>query len=193
MTPDELAALSHRPTTGPFHATAQVDGMATATLADLPPARNGLLFVAVRPSPESVEAGHYQQGADERWLWPHLVRATILPATTAAATADEALLVAGHGMTTLVAPGSRDLRVGVGPLWQKVTIWRPAAVVFVHRDAAEAVAGRPLREPWGHLSGVALSGRPCFLLPGPNADQEQLEESANFLRNLAASLPAEGA
>ena len=193
MTPDELAALTHRPTTGPFHATVQVDGRSTATLADLPPARNGLLFVAVWPSTESVEAGHYQQAPDERWLWAHLVEATILPAGTAEATGDEGLVAAGHGMTPLVAPGSRDLRAGVGPLWQKVTIWRPAAVVYVDRDAAEAVAGRPLREPWGHLSGVAMSGRPCFLLPGPDADDEQLDESANFLRNLAASLPAEGA
>lgn len=191
MTPEELERLTHRPTTGPFRATAMVRGAEVTTLADLPPARNGLLFVTERPSPESVAAGHFLQAASERRLWSQLIEATILPPGTPDATADEALVAAGHGMTCLVAPWADDLRPGVGALWQKVAIWRPGAVVFVDRSVAEAAAGRPLREPWGHLAGVALSGRPCVLLPGSDADREQLEESANFLRNLSASLPAE--
>lgn len=82
-----------------------------------------------------------------------------------------------------------ELRAGVGPLWQKVALWRPGAIVFVYRRAAEAAAGRPLAEPWGRLEGVALAGRPCFLLPGPYAPRWQVDEAVNFLRNLVAALP----
>jgi hypothetical protein len=126
--------------------------------------------------------------------------ARILPAGTAIGTADEALVAAGHGITDLLkAPTARDeatdavLRAGVGPLWQKIALWRPAAVVFIYKRAAEIAAGRDLPEPWGHLSDVALAGRPCFLLPGPYATTEQVDEGINFFRNLAASLPVDRA
>ena len=42
----------------------------------------------------------------------------------------------------------------------------------------------------GTTPGVALAGRPCFLMPGPYAPVEQVDEGLNLLRNLAASLPA---
>jgi hypothetical protein len=61
--------------------------------------------------------------------------------------------------------------------------------VFVYKRAAEIVAARALPEPWGKLEGVALSGRPCFLMPGPYAPQAEVTAALNFLRNLGASLP----
>jgi TDG/mug DNA glycosylase family protein len=198
VTPAELAALTHRPTRGPFLTTTLVDGVETPTLADLPPARDGLLFIGLNPSPVSVTAGHYHQGKLGRTFWRRLMLATVLPAGTPIETADEALLAAGHGITDLLkAPTARDdasdalLRAGVGPLWQKIALWRPAAVVFIYKRAAEIAAGRELAEPWGQLEGVALAGRPCFLLPGPYAPTEQVDEGINFLRNLAASLPVD--
>ena len=122
--------------------------------------------------------------------------AEILPPDTAIATADDALLAAGHGLTDLLKlPTARDeatdatLRSGVGPLWQKVAIWRPAAIVFVYKRAAEIVAARKLAEPWGQLQGVAMSGRPCFLMPGPYAPPAEVVAALNYLRNLGASLP----
>ena len=36
---------------------------------------------------------------------------------------------------------------------------------------------------------VALSGRPCFLMPGPYAPAPEVSAALNFLRNLGASLP----
>jgi hypothetical protein len=126
--------------------------------------------------------------------------ARILPAATLVETADEALVAAGHGITDLhKAPTARDeasdavLTAGVGPLWQKIAIWRPAAVVFIYKRAATIAAGRPLEASWGHLEGVALGGRPCFLMPGPYATTEQVDEGINFLRNLASSLPVDRA
>jgi TDG/mug DNA glycosylase family protein len=198
VTPDELAALTERPGPGSHRTTLTIDGRPTETLADLPPRRNGLLFVGLNPSPVSVEAGHYHQGRLGRAFWSRLTLARILPIGTLPEAADDALVAAGHGITDLLKrPTARDeatdadLTAGVGPLWQKTAIWRPAAVVFIYKRAASVAAGRKLDEPWGQLKEVALAGRPCFLMPGPYAPTESVDEGINFLRNLAASLPVD--
>jgi G:T/U-mismatch repair DNA glycosylase len=173
-------------------------GRSTETLADLPPLRDRLLFVGLNPSLVSVEAGHYHQGRLGRTFWRRLMLAGILPAATPIETADDALVAAGHGITDLLkAPTPRDeatdrqLTAGVGPLWQKIAIWRPAAVVFIYKRAAVACAGRQLDEPWGQLEGVALAGRPCFLMPGPYAPVDEVTAGLNVLTNLAAALPVD--
>jgi hypothetical protein len=196
MLPDDLTALTHRPGPGPHKTTIEVDGLPVETLADLPPLRDRLLFVGLNPSPVSVTPGHYHQGTLGRTFWRRLMTAAVIPPGTPIETADDALVAAGHGITDLLKiPTARDdasdaaLTAGVGPLWQKISIWRPAAIVFIYKRAATMCAGRPLVEPWGHLPGVALAGRPCFLMPGPYAPVEQVDEGLNYLRNLAASLP----
>ncbi|HUQ78612.1 MAG TPA: uracil-DNA glycosylase family protein [Patescibacteria group bacterium] len=194
--PSSVEILLERPGPGPHRTTVVVDGRNIETLVDLPPLRDRLLFVGVNPSPVSVEAGHYFQGQLGRTFWRRLISAGILPPDTDIDTADDALVAAGHGVTDLLkVPTARDeasdavLRAGVGPLWQKVAIWRPAAVVFVWKRAAQIVAARRLEGSWGQLDGVALSGRPCFLMPGPYAPAEQVSAGLNFFRNLGASLP----
>jgi TDG/mug DNA glycosylase family protein len=196
MTADDLEALTRRPEPGPHRATIDVDGTAVETLADLPPRRDRLLFIGLNPSPVSVEAGHYHQGRLGQTFWRRLMTARVIPAGTPIETADDALIAAGHGITDLIKlPTPRDeatdavLTAGVGPLWQKIAIWRPAAIVFVYKRAAQIAAGRRLDESWGHLTDVALAGRPCFLMPGPYAARSDVDEGLNFLRNLAASLP----
>jgi double-stranded uracil-DNA glycosylase len=194
--PSDVEILLERPGPGPHRTTIVVDGASVETLADLPPLRDRLLFVGLNPSPVSVEAGHYFQGRLGQLFWRRLMIAAILPADAEIASADDTLVAEGHGLTDLLkVPTPRDeatdatLRSGVGPLWQKVAIWRPAAIVFVYKRAAEIVAARPLAEPWGKLDGVAMSGRPCFLMPGPYAPQAEVTAALNFLRNLGASLP----
>ncbi|MEO5940912.1 MAG: uracil-DNA glycosylase family protein [Candidatus Limnocylindrales bacterium] len=194
--PSDIEILLERPGPGPHRATIVVDGAPVKTLADLPPLRDRLLFVGLNPSPVSVATGHYFQGRLGHVFWERLMTAQILPADTSIPTADDILVAAGHGLTDLLKlPTPRDeasaatLRSGVGPLWQKVAIWRPAAVVFVYKRAAEIVAARSLLEPWGQLGGVALSGRPCFLMPGPYAPAKEVSAGLNYLRNLGASLP----
>ncbi len=186
----ELDDLLVRPGPGPHRGP--LDGAGgIETLVDLPPDRGGLLFVGLNPSPVSVVAGHYHQGRLGRTFWRRLMIAGVLPPGTNVETADDALVAAGHGITDLIkVPTARDiatdpdLTLGVGPLWQKVAIWRPSAVVFIYKRAAEIAAGRRLAEAWGQLPGVALAGRPCFLMPGPYAPVEQVDEGLNLLRNL---------
>jgi TDG/mug DNA glycosylase family protein len=198
VTPDELDALTRRPGPGPHRTTVLIDGVETTTLADLPPRRDGLLFVGLNPSPVSVEAGHYHQGRLGQRFWRRLMHAGIIPAGTDLTTADDALVAAGHGITDLFKlPTARDeasdaaLRAGVGPLWQKIALWRPGAIVFIYKRVAETSSGRTVQEPWGQLRGVAMAGRPCFLMPGPYASTEQVDEGLNLLRNLAVSLPVD--
>lgn len=199
MTPDELAALTFRPGPGTHRATMTIAGVPIETLVDLPPLRDRLLFVGLNPSPESVEAGHYQQGTLGRTFWRRLMLATVLPPATPVETADDALVAAGHGITDLLkrptsrAPSDADLTAGVGPLWQKVALWRPAAIVFVYKRAATICAGRDLSATWGQLDGVALAGRPCFLMPAPTGTVAEVDEGLNFLRNLASALPRDRA
>jgi TDG/mug DNA glycosylase family protein len=200
MTPDELDALARRPGPGTHRTRQRLGGRMTDTLEDLPPLRDQLLFVGLNPSPVSVEAGHYHQGRLGRTFWRRLMLAGVLPAGTAIESADDALVAAGHGITDLrKEPTPRDeatdaqLTAGVGPLWQKITIWRPGAVVFVYKRVATICAGRDLPQPWGQLEGVALGGRPCFLMPGPYAPVPEVDAGLNFLRNLASLLPRDQA
>jgi double-stranded uracil-DNA glycosylase len=193
----ELDDLLARPGPGPHRAQINVDGRDVETLVDLPPARGGLLFVGLNPSPVSVTAGHYHEGRLGRTFWRRLMIAGILPAGTDVETADDALVAAGHGITDLIKlPTARDtatdreLTLGVGPLWQKVALWRPSAVVFIYKRAAEIAAGRSLVEKWGQLPGVALAGRPCFMMPGPYAPVEEVDEGLNLLRNLHRTIQA---
>ena len=192
----EHEIVIERPGPGSHRTTLEIGGQPVKTLADLPPSRDRLLFVGLNPSPVSVDAGHYHQGTLGRRFWARLVQASILPAGTEPEFADDILAAAGHGITDLLKRASErdeadkgELRAGVGPLWQKVAIWRPAAIVFIYKRAAEIVAARSLDEHWGQLQGVALSGRPCFLMPGPYAPVKEVDEGLNFLRNLAVALP----
>ena len=175
--------------------TLTVGGRKVETLADLPPSPGGLLFVGLNPSPISVAAGHYHQGRLGQRFWMRLVQARILRAGTDLALADDALTAAGHGITDLIKlPTPRDeaddeaLRAGVGPLWQRAAQWRPGAIVFIYKRAAEIVAGRPLLEPWGKLEGVALAARSCFLMPGPYAPAEEVDAGLNFMGNLSRAV-----
>lgn len=190
-----LEELLHRPGPGPHRVTLTIGGRAVETLVDLPPERGGLLFVGLNPSPVSVEAGHYHQGTLGRRFWGRLGRAGIIPADVPVEGADDALVAAGHGITDLLKqPSPRDtatdadMTAGVGPLWQKIALWRPGAVVFIYKRAATISAGRELKQSWGQLDGVALGGRPCFLMPGPYASTEEVDEGLNLLRNLSRAL-----
>lgn len=206
--PPEVEDLVRRPEPGSHRVRVEIGGQPVDTLADLPPTRNRLLFVGLSPSPASVEAGHHHQGRLGRRFWQRLVEARVLPPGTPIESADDALIAAGHGITDLTKrPSGRDdatdptdptdptaatdaeLTAGVGVLWQKIALWRPGAVVFIDKRGAEIAAGRPIAERWGQVVGLALAGRPCFLMPGAYAPAEEVAEGLNLLRNLLTALP----
>ncbi|HYM83676.1 MAG TPA: hypothetical protein VEY67_05965 [Candidatus Dormibacteraeota bacterium] len=198
---DELRRLTERPGPGSHRVTATIGGRSLETLSDLPPAPGGLLFVDDAPARASVAAGHHGQDGAGAVLWARLGQAGVLPAGTRLDTADDALVAMGHGFAVLDArprpdrPGGggtasdRELTAGVGPLWQRIALWRPAAIVFVSVVAARIAAGGRLAVPWGVLEGVALAGRPCILLPPDDAAQESESVAIDLLRNLLAALP----
>ena len=76
----ELDDLLARPGPGPHRAPITIGDADLETLVDLPPARGGLLFVGLNPSPVSVTAGHYHQGRLGRTFWRRLMLAGVLPA-----------------------------------------------------------------------------------------------------------------
>ena len=170
-----------------------LDDRAFETLTDIPPQPGRLLFVGLSPSPVSVAAGHYHQDRAGRAFWRRLIRAQVLPEDAPLNTADEALAARGHGLTDLVklpaitdAASDASLRAGVGPLWQKIALWRPAAVVFIEHRAASACAGRPVPEDFGPIDKMALAGRPCILMPGPSAPRADVETGLLVIRNLVS-------
>ena len=194
--PIDPDAIGRRPDPGPHRISLEIGRGLVETLEDIPPTPGRLLFVGLNPSPVSVAVGHYHQGPLGRRFWHRLIEAGILPGATPMETADDALMAAGHGITDVhKRPSERDdatdaeLRAGVGPLFQKTALWRPGAVVFIYKRAAETVAGRTIPEPWGHVSGMALAARPCILMPGPYVDREIADEGVNFLHNLLSALP----
>ena len=137
-----------------------IGGEPVETLEDLPPLRDRLLFVGLNPSPVSVAAGHYHQGQLGRTFLRRLMTGGVIPPGTPVETADDALMAAGHGITDLLKiPTARDvatdaeLTAGVGPLWQKIAIWRPAAIVFIYKRVATICAGPPADRAVGSPAG----------------------------------------
>ena len=110
-------------------------------------------------------------------------------------------MAAGHGITDLLKlPTARDEATDA-----ELTAGRRAALAEDRHLAAGRgrvhlqARGDDLRRPGAARDrgvtcpGVALAGRPCFLMPGPYAPVEQVDEGLNFLRNLVSALPADRA
>jgi hypothetical protein len=97
-------------------------------------------------------------------------------------------------MQTYQIPGAegdrRRLTSGVGPLWQKIAIWRPAAVVFIYKRVADM-----RRPPPDRAVGTPARRRPrrpaMHPLPGPYAPRGR--SRINFLHNIASALPTDRA
>ncbi len=170
MTPDELEALTRRPGPGPHrttHRRRRIDRRdpRRPAAAARPPALRRAQPVAGqrrgRPLPPGPARPDLLATADA---------GRVLPPATPIETADDALMAAGHGITDLIKlPTPRDDATRRGadrrrrPLWQKIALWRPAAVVFVYKRAADDLR-RPSRWPSRGASSPAWRpGRPAVL------------------------------
>lgn len=163
-----------------------------ATLADMPPARGGVLLVGVNPVHKSVAAGHYYQGAFGSRLWKRLQRLGLLVDPRPGAE-DIAFTDMGHGLTDVVKRptsnarevSAQELKLGAAVLREKIARWQPGLVLFAFKQAATAVIGDVVKPGLGPPIGDA----PTFLLTGPLAPNEQADE---IDQQLAALLPARG-
>lgn len=168
--------------------TIQADGTQIETLAEL--LRPGLraVVVGLNPSPVSVAAGHYFQGALGRRLWQRLQRVGIVRDLPPGSEDDEAFLQ-GIGFADVVRVPSRSanelspglLRRAAPDLCQRLQaagIRPPTKIVFVFSKGYRAAA--PLLEQ---------AGFEVLKMPGPYASTTRVESE---LLSLAAALSAMG-
>lgn len=121
--------------------TIEVDGRTIQTLRDILPESPGLkiLFVGKTPAPESVQKGHYFQGAHGRLFWKSLKQYGILKPTTEFE--DDSLLQQGYGLTDIAKiprpfghePSPDEYRRGTERILQVIQLHQPKVVVFVYK------------------------------------------------------------
>ena len=150
-----------------------VAGRGGAHLADL--LRSGLraVIVGINPSPVSVAAGHYYQGANGKRWWAALREAGILP--DGDGWEDDRLFAAGIGFTDLVKrataretglhPGEREH--GRKLLQERLDGLGVERVLFVYKSSARELLG-PF-PGWGLRPGRPVAGAKAWVMCGPMA------------------------
>jgi TDG/mug DNA glycosylase family protein len=148
-------------------------GEEVLTLADL--LRSGLraVIVGINPSPVSVAAGHYYQGANGKRWWAALREAGILP--DGDGWEDDRLFAAGIGFTDLVKRATAR-ETGLHPdereqgrtlLQERLDGLGVERVLFVYKSSAKEVLG-PF-PGWGLRPGRPVAGNKAWVMCGPMA------------------------
>jgi double-stranded uracil-DNA glycosylase len=164
-------------------------GLPVETLEDL--LRPGLraVCVGINPSCVSVEAGHYYQGRLGR-LFLRRLREVGLLTQDAPGYEDDVLFSEGVGFTDLVkraTPRAQQLRPdelahGRALLLAKLSKANPPLVIFTYKRTAEVL--------FGGFRGVGLVSSQdvlpggAFVMPGPYAPRERVEETLAELRTV---------
>ena len=171
MTPDELAALTRRP--GPGSPSDDHRGRRRRHRDPRRPAADCAIGCCSSASTRRRSASRpatTTRAVSVSTFWRRLMLAGILPPgtdrsrprTTRSSRPATASPTCSSARRRATRRPTRSCATGVGPLWQKIALWRPAAVVFIYKRAAEIAAGRPLAEPWGQLDGRG-AGRSAVL------------------------------
>lgn len=166
-------------------------GRPEETLEDL--LRPGLraVCVGINPSRVSVEAGHYYQGRLGR-LFLRRLRAVGLLRQDAPGYEDDVLFADGVGFTDLVKRATaraQELRPdefvhGRALLLRKLKEADPPLAIFTYKRTAEVLFGG--FRGAGLLPGRDLLPGDAFVMPGPYAPRDQVEETLAALRGLLA-------
>lgn len=159
------------------------------SLPDLAPRPNGLLLVGMCTIAAVAKGGHYFEGTYGRRVWKKLAGAGIYDGE--AEHEDACWSASGHGITDVVKRAVRtndslkeeEIAAGVEALRKKVRRWRPRAILFAFKNAAEASLARHDLAP-GPLPD--FEGVPAFLLTGPYAKRDAAAEECARLESLRA-------
>lgn len=159
------------------------------SLRDLPPQPNGLLLVGMCTITAIAKDGHYFEGTYGRRVWKKLAGAGLYDGD--AESEDACWAASGHGVTDIVKRAVRsndslkpdEIAAGVEALRKKVRRWRPRAILFAFKNAAEAALGQSKLSP-GALA--AFEGVPTLLLTGPYAKPDAAAEECRRLESLRA-------
>lgn len=160
---------AQRPRSAPSRSTTSP---ARESLRDLAPQPGGILLVGMCTIARVAKGGHYFEGTYGRRVWKKLAAAGLYDGD--AASEDECWRASGHGVTDVVKRALRsndalkrdEIAAAVEVLRKKVRRWRPRAILFAFKNAAEASLGERGLAP-GPLA--AFEGVPAFLLTGPYA------------------------
>lgn len=173
--------MSSLPLTTGNRMTITVGGQDVQTLRDILPTRPGLevLFVAKKPAPVSVAAGHYFQGAQGKMFWNRLKEYGLFNPTTQFE--DDSLLDHGFGITNLVKvpsaygnePSPDEYAEGMDRILELIRVHHPRVVVFVYKRVLDNLLryrfGVREKSEYGFNAGLSVhfSGAGVFAFPLP--------------------------
>jgi double-stranded uracil-DNA glycosylase len=164
-------------------------GLPEETLEDL--LRPGLraVCVGINPSRVSVEAGHYYQGRLGR-LFLRRLRGVGLLTEDAPGYEDDVLFAEGVGFTDIIKRATTraqelrpaELAHGHAQLLRKLNEAEAPLVIFTYKKTAEVLFGGFRRV--GLLPGQDVLPGDAFVMPGPYAPRERVEDTLDELRAL---------
>ena len=157
------------------------------SLRDFEPMDDGLLLVGMCTIAAIARRGHFFEGTYGRRVWKKLAAAGLHGQTEF--DDDETWAACGNGITDVVKRAVRsndslkkeEITAGVEVLRKKVRRWRPRAILFAFKNAAEAALGERGLAP-GPLP--PFEGVPTFLLTGPYARPDAAAEECARLESL---------
>jgi TDG/mug DNA glycosylase family protein len=147
-------------------------GQTILTLLDLVPQSPSAIFIGYNPRPESVQAGHYYQGARGKQFWHYLVTTRFIPPPDAGDFHEDLMYRLGYGLSDLSKrPGKHaidveesDVNWGRPILRRKIEKWQPRVICSVFKGALEKLFERPLVYGLNSIDSVA---QPIFVIPFP--------------------------
>jgi double-stranded uracil-DNA glycosylase len=163
-------------------------GAPVTTLEDL--LRPGLraASVGINPAPASVEAGHYYQGRLGQAFFERLRRAGLLPRKPG--WEDDLAYANGVGFTDIVkrpTASAKEVRPeefehGRELLAAKIERAAPQLALFTFKKTATVLFGRI--EGCGLIADLQLGGAPVFVMPGPYAPVQEVDEKLRELTRI---------
>jgi len=162
-------------------------GEQVETLEDLVRTNLRAVCVGINPSPVSVAAGHYYQGAAGQRFFKRLRDAGVLPDANGRYE-DDAAFEAGIGFTDIIKRPTANAKGlprseyehGKAQLHAKLDTLRPSLVIFTFKKTAEVLFGKFAGN--GFVPALRLVHSDVFVMPGT---YEDATTAAATMRSLA--------